>query len=399
MSSVSGMVKAFAAALVLLTFLTGAGAAQQQTELVIGHVQLKKDRTYGKSRTFAQYLLQPLGRPWEGSKVALEEVKWHGAEAGVSFALDRERVSKKSAVADTIRKMAAEKGIRFFVLDLPADVMAETAAALKDEPVLLFNVSARDDFLRGTACQPNLLHVIPSHAMLADALGQYLVLRKWTEVLLLVGPKDGDRAWAEAFRRTARRYGIDIDEDRAFVLSNDPRLREENNPILLTSGADYDVVFVGDTDGEFARNMNYRIKDPRPIVGAEGLAPLAWHWSWERHGAPQLESRFQKAAERPMRGVDWAAWMAVKTVAEAVQRTGSADFDLLSDYIKGPDIVIDGFKGYRLNFRPWNGQLRQPLLLATHNWVVERAPIEGFLHKTNNMDTLGVDERESTCKR
>jgi ABC transporter substrate binding protein (PQQ-dependent alcohol dehydrogenase system) len=373
--------------------------ASADTVLTIGHVQLKKDSTYGKSRTRAQYLLQPLGRPWAGSKIALEEVKWHGAAAGVTFALDRAKVRKPDGVADAIRKMAAEKGISFFVLDLPADVMAEAASALKDDPVLLFNVSAREDTLRGAACQPNLLHVIPSHAMLADALGQYLVFRKWDEVLLLVGPEPSDKAWAEAFKRTASRYGIDIDEERPFVLSNDPRLRAENNPILLTSGADYDVVFVADTDGEFARNLNYTIKDPRPIVGADGLAPLAWHWSWERHGAPQLENRFQEAAGRPMRGVDWAAWMAVKTVAEAVQRTANVDFSALSDYIRGSEIVIDGFKGNRLNFRPWNGQLRQPILLATHNWVVERAPIDGFLHQTNNMDTLGRDERESDCNR
>ncbi|WP_416899003.1 MAG: ABC transporter substrate-binding protein [Minwuia sp.] len=271
--------------------------ALAETVLTIGHVQLKKDRSYGKSRSFAQYLMQPLGRPWDGAQVALGEVKWHGAAAGVSFALERARTDPDS-IAATVREMAGQ-GVRFFVLDLPGDVMAEAAAALKGEDVLLFNASARDDVLRGAACQPNLLHVMPSHAMLADALGQYLAFKRWTEVLMLTGPSDADRAWADAFRRTAKRYNIEIDEDRAFVLSNDPRLREENNPVLLTSDADYDVVFVADTDGEFARNLNYRVRDPRPVIGAEGLAPLAWHWAWERHGAPQLESRFQEEAGQP----------------------------------------------------------------------------------------------------
>ena len=41
--------------------------------------------------------------------------------------------------------------------------------------------------------------------------------------------------------------------------------------------------------------------------------------------------------------------------------------------------------------------MRQPVLLATHNWVVARAPIEGFLHQKNNLDSIGVDERESAC--
>ena len=99
-----------------------------------------------------------------------------------------------------------------------------------------------------------------------------------------------------------------------------------------------------------------------------------------------------------MRGADWAAWMAVKAVVEALLRTEAADFSTVRDYLLGSDIVLDGFKGNRLNFRPWNRQLRQPLLLVTHNWVVERAPLRGFLHQTNNLDTLGFDERDSRCE-
>ena len=53
---------------------------------------------------------------------------------------------------------------------------------------------------------------------------------------------------------------------------------------------------------------------------------------------------------------------------------------------------------WRLNFRAWNNQLRQPIFVTTTNWVVERAPMEGFLHQTNNLDTLGFDERETKCE-
>jgi len=29
--------------------------------------------------------------------------------------------------------------------------------------------------------------------------------------------------------------------------------------------------------------------------------------------------------------------------------------------------------------------------------VIAKAPIDGFLHEKNNLDTLGIDARESTC--
>ena len=99
-----------------------------------------------------------------------------------------------------------------------------------------------------------------------------------------------------------------------------------------------------------------------------------------------------------MRDIDWAAWAAVKALAEAMQRTGSTDFKTLQAHLLSDAFVLDSFKGKRSNFRPWNQQLRQPVLLGTHNWVVERAPLEGFLHAQQNLDTLGVDERESRCK-
>jgi ABC transporter substrate binding protein (PQQ-dependent alcohol dehydrogenase system) len=217
-------------------------------------------------------------------------------------------------------------------------------------------------------------------------------------VLVLEGPLDADKLLTQAFERSAKRYALKIIDKKPFVLSNDPRERDQNNIALLTAEGNYDVVYVADSNGEFARDVPYQTVKPQLVVGTEGMAAAAWHWAWERHGAPQLEKRFEDEAKRPMRDIDWAAWMAVKTIAESVQRTASVDFNTLRDYILSPDAIIDGFKGNRLNFRPWNHQLRQPILLVTHNWVVDRAPIKGFLHQTNNMDTLGYDERESQCK-
>ena len=111
-------------------------------------------------------------------------------------------------------------------------------------------------------------------------------------------------------------------------------------------------------------------------------------------GAPQLESRFEKKAKLHMRSVDWAAWMAFKAAADAVQRTSSAEFEIFRKFILGADAKIDSFKSYPTSFRPWNNQLRQPILLGTQTWVVARAPIEGFVHQENDLDTLGFDRNE-----
>ena len=386
---------AFALAIVLGATAPSAGATPE--ELVIGYVALKKDPRYAVKRTYARYLTEALGSPYPAARVAIDESKFAGSTVGVEFKLKRRRAKSPARLPKSALAFA-DSGVNYLLVDAPAELVDEVARATKGRDVLLFNVSARDDVLRQEQCHSHLLHVIPSHAMMTDALAQYLISKKWREVLVLTGPRPEDEQLAAAFNRSAKRFGLKIVEQRPFVLSNDPREREKNNVALLTAGADYDVVFVADTDGEFARDVPFQTVQPRLVVGSEGLAAAAWHWAWERHGAPQLEKRFQKKAKRPMRDFDWAAWMAVKGVVEAVLRTEGGDFAAVRDYLLGDEVVLDGFKGNRLNFRPWNRQLRQPILLVTHNWVVDRAPLRGYLHATNNLDTLGFDERDTRCE-
>jgi ABC transporter substrate binding protein (PQQ-dependent alcohol dehydrogenase system) len=156
-------------------------------------------------------------------------------------------------------------------------------------------------------------------------------------------------------------------------------------------------VFLADSDGEFGRYVPFQTSKARPVVGTAGLLSDAWHWTWERHGAPQLNQRFEKRAGRAMTSGDWAAWAAVKALVESAQRTKSADFATISAYLKSDSLNLDAYKGTPANFRAHNNQLRQPILLHTHDAVVERAPLPGFLHPTNDLDTLGFDVSETRC--
>jgi len=378
----------------LLLFALVAGAAEV---IRFGYLEITDDPRYDERKAFFRTLSRPLGEPFAGAEVALRESRFVGQAIGVSFDIVRARGADAPALLAELDKLHAE-GVRHFLVDAPGKVVAELAAATRGRELLLFNVSAPDDTLRQAQCQAHLYHTIPNHGMQTDALAQFLVAKKWRNVLLLQGPRDEDKLIGAAFENSARRFGLKIVDRKDFVLSNDPRQRELGNVGLLTAGGDYDVVFVADSDGEFARSVPYDTVRPRPVVGAEGLVAEAWHWAWPRHGAPQLTSRFEKQAKRHMGSADWAAWVAVKAVVEAVVRTGNAPFDKLVAYLGGEEITIDGFKGKRPYFRDWDRQLRQPLLIATHNAVIERAPLQGFLHQTNNMDTLGFDRRDSRCK-
>src|SRR4029450_11363040 len=127
-------------------------------------------------------------------------------------------------------------GVHFFLLDAPGEIVATVAQRTRGKDLLLFNLTALDDSLRQERCQPHLFHVAPSHAMLMDALGQFLVAKKWRQALVLKGPRPEDAALHAAFERAAKRFGIKIVDTRPYVLGKDPRGRAQNHGALLTAG-------------------------------------------------------------------------------------------------------------------------------------------------------------------
>lgn len=370
-------------------------AAAPAAALTVGYVELEDDERYDQAHMDLRLPLHPLGRPFAAAEVAAREGRFALRQAGAELSFDRVVARSGDDLPGVLDGLHA-RGVRFVLLDLPDELVAQAAAHLQGRDTLLFNLTAFGDELR-RSCQRHLVHIAPSHALLYDALAQYLVSRKWREVFVLTGPQPADARLRESFGRSAKRFGLKIVADKPFVLGKDPRQREANNVALLTAGPDHDVVVVLDAQAEFARDVPYQVQRPRPVAGSAGLVADWWHWAWERHGAPQLNRRVLRKAGHLMRGHDWSAWAAVKVIVEAVLRTASVDADTLRDFVVGDQLVLDGFKGFPLDVRPWSRQLRQPVFLTAGNTVVARAPLAGFLHPRNNLDTLGLDEREVRC--
>jgi ABC transporter substrate binding protein (PQQ-dependent alcohol dehydrogenase system) len=128
------------------------------------------------------------------------------------------------------------------------------------------------------------------------------------------------------------------------------------------------------------------------------MSPVAWHKVVEAWGAAQLHSRFEKQAGRWMNSHDYASWAGVRTFAEAVTQTSSTDPATLKAFILSPEFQLGAFKGRKLSYRPWSGQLRQPIPLVHPRALVSQSPQEGFLHPVTDLDTLGYDASESECQ-
>ncbi|MCP4304217.1 MAG: ABC transporter substrate-binding protein [bacterium] len=290
-------------------------------------------------------------------------------------------------------------GYQYIILNVSADRLLEMAGAVRERDVLLFNAGAPDDRLRGADCRDNVLHILPSRSMLSDALAQYLIWKKWPEWFLVTGQRPRDREFADAVRRSARKFGGKIVEEKAWDYGPDARRTAQSEVPVFSQGVDYDVLVVADEIGEFGEYLAYRTWEPRPVTGTQGLVPTSWHRTHEQWGAAQLQSRFFKTFGRYMTPLDYHVWAPIRSLGEGAARTNSTEFRSIVDYIRSDEFNLAGFKGQKLTFRKWNWQLRQPILLTAARALVSVSPQPGFLHQGSLLDTLGLDEPESDCRR
>jgi len=337
-----------------------------------------------------------------GAQLALADTNTTGKFTGQSFTLrttvGRDEGAVKQAFAD-----ALGHGQRLFVANLPADVLLALADMKAASGAIILDATSRDDRLRGADCRANMLHLLPSRAMLADALMQYLVVKKWTNIMLLTGRDAGDKLYADAIRHAAAKFQISIGADRPWIFNpaaqqaDTGHYQVNDEVVRATQGVSYDVLVVADEADNFGDQLAYRTDQPRPIAGTQGLVPSAWSPIMDEYASTQLQLRFRALANRWMTDEDYGAWLAVRAIGEAATRGGSAEAGKMISYMRGADFALSGYKGPEFTFRAWDGQLRQPVLLADSHSVVSISPQPGFLHETNELDSLGPDQPETEC--
>jgi len=333
-----------------------------------------------------------------GAEVAITDSNTTGRFLNHQYSLQSVSVKDGEAALKQAQQWL-KQGNRLILADLPAATLRQLVAApdIKGQAIV-FNVSAKDDKLRSQQCTSGLLHTIPSRAMLSDALAQFLIARRWNEWFLISGTRAGDKAFAKAIKRSAKRFGGKLIAEKSWSFDTDLRRTAQQELPLFTQVDDYDVTLVADEAGDVGEYIPYNTWLPRPVAGTQGLTPVAWHGVVEQWGAIQLQNRFKKHAQRPMNGVDYASWVAVRSLSEAVTRTNSNDAKTLYNYLLSDEYEIAAFKGRKLSFRNWNGQLRQPIPLVHPKALVSQSPQQGFLHPHSELDTLGYDRAEVQCQ-
>lgn len=332
-----------------------------------------------------------------GAQLAINDSATTGKFLGHTYDLTLVSVPPEGDLIAAARTALGEA--RLLVLDMPGAEMLAVADLPEAAGALLFNATQADPALREQDCRANLLHTLPGQDMRADALMQFVAARRWTDLALVEGTHPGDQAWAQALRDSARKFGLKIGAEKTWAFDADMRRNASQEvPLFTQELGKYDLLLVADELGDFARYIPFNTWLARPVAGSVSLVPVAWNRVMEQWGAVQMQDRFRALAARDMLPEDYAAWAAIRALSEAATRTTSADPATLRAYMLSDAFELAAFKGRPLSFRPWNGQLRQPIALVSGEAVVAQAPLEGFLHQRNELDTLGRDLPETRCE-
>ena len=134
-----------------------------------------------RSRSASAILAAPASRrncPWSSSPrtmTASPAQAWRSRTTtppeNSSTSVLRWKRSSSRMVTMSLARHGARRSQRIHHCRSSRDALLKAADALRDRGTVVFNAGAIDDRLREQDCRANVIHIAPTHSMLADGLG------------------------------------------------------------------------------------------------------------------------------------------------------------------------------------------------------------------------------------
>ncbi len=350
-----------------------------------------------KPPALSNVIEEPKDSGIKGAEIAIKDSNKTARFLNQKYILQKEKSKDKEELINSFEEFIKSGGT-FIILNVGDELLERISTNPLAKDAILINSTNTSSKFRQTLCKPNLLHTISSDAMLYDGLVQFLIKRNWKEWLLLKGERPEDKKIEEAIKRAAKRFGGKIVDEKTWNFDTDIRRKAQSEMPSFTQAKDHDVVLVADYFNDFGEYVYFNTWTPRPVAGTSGLTPVTWHKVIEAWGAAQMQKRFEKKAKRWMNSKDYASWVAVRAIVTSIKSTNTTDFQTNLKNIYSKDFNIAAYKGRKLTFRDFNGQLRMPVSLVHPRALVSNSPQEGFLHQTTDLDTLGIASFEVKCQ-
>jgi ABC transporter substrate binding protein (PQQ-dependent alcohol dehydrogenase system) len=246
--------------LLFVALFSGQGLAGTKQEVKIAYLTQEKQVPAALSN------LEPFiaDKGLQGALLGIEDNNTTGQFTGQNYFLRQEIVPLGANVQLAFSALLKE-GYRLIIVNLPAAQLVQVQQ-LNNNQALLFDVATRTDAFRQAQCLPDVLHILPSRAMRADALAQYMLKKRWRHWFLVIGATPEDELYAQAIRRSAKRFGMKIIAEKKWLHRYDARRTAQSDIPVFTQVDEYDVLVVADEQGLFGEYISYRTWFPRPVI-------------------------------------------------------------------------------------------------------------------------------------
>ncbi|MEL6965497.1 MAG: ABC transporter substrate-binding protein, partial [Pseudomonadota bacterium] len=304
----------------------------------------------------SRYDRRPDDLGFAGAALADEDNSTTGSFLGHTY--DTKTVATTPEEAESALDEILSTGVKLVVILARTEDLLRLTDQAAQSGALVFNATNADTALRSEQCRANLLHIAPSNAMNADAVAQFAMWKRWSDWFLLSGGNPEGQVIADAYRRSAVKFGAEIVEDRIFEDTGGSRrtdsghvLVQKQIPLDTQNVDDHDVVIAADGTDFFAPYLPFHVWTPRSVMGSSGLRPVTMHGAHEAWGATQYQTRFEELNGRYVKPEDYNVWLALRVVGEAVTRSNTAAPDGVRDYALSDAFELAAFKGQKVTFR------------------------------------------------
>lgn len=271
--------------------------------------------------------------------------------------------------------------------DGQAEVLAEIAARTG---VIFMNIGGTADSLRQITA-PTVFHIEASDAMYLDAMAQLAVADGQMTWAVVADSSPQGKEVSARLQIAADKVGatiagmVETYEANPYYGNEVAALREISADVVFVLLDVYDqtaFLITCEEEGEarpfltmphpLTQTRDYIASARRHAAQANPRRRVAlWDTTISDHGARNFNTGIRARYAEPADPTAWSAYAAVKILAQAAAATGSADPAVLAAYLVDPATSFDLSKGTPLSFRPWDRQLRQPLVRISVDQEVE----------------------------
>jgi branched-chain amino acid transport system substrate-binding protein len=355
----------------------------------------------------------------QGATLAVEELNARGGVMNRKIELITEDEANPGVAVQKARKLIE----RDKVVAIEGLVSSASCLAVGDEvqraKILLVNAGSNSDEIRSKRCHRYVFSTEGCNTQYVNAIGTWLInSRKVNRWYFLTS----DYAFGHDLLRVARNLlqshkGTELGSDLAPTGTTD-----FSQYITKMKAASPDLIFHNLAGSDATNFLKQFAESGMTTEVAGGVIDTAYAWPvgeslrgvfpiiwWQELNNPSSKAwaeRYIKRWGRPPDNQAYGDYIAVHSIAQAIEKAKSTDSGKLVSALEGHTLAgtTDGLKGRPLTFRAWDHQLMQPMYVVRakdkskwkDKWdifeIISESPAAGA-----SLESIAIPKAESQC--